>query len=80
MKDEFNNEFLLSKTMSLLKLLLIDIHENVSNAFIPFDMEERMNEANNLLNEYYSNSYDLNSNEVRNTLNKLNQLREQEKF
>lgn len=60
MKDEFSNEILLAKSMSLLKQLIIDINENMPLGFIPQNMEDTISQAVELVDNFYSPLYDLN--------------------
>ena len=48
-----NNDITLSKTINLLKNILIDIQENKGASHFPNHMQERMNEAAILVDDYY---------------------------
>lgn len=67
-----DNEILLSRSMQLLRQLIIDINENIGSAHIPVDMQMRINNASNIIDDYYMISLEKEKNNI--ILKKLKEL------
>lgn len=70
-----DNDILLSRSMQLLRQLIIDINETKGALHIPIYMKNRMKEASNLVDDYYSSVLEQSENN-KNILNQLHSLRD----
>lgn len=66
------DDIFLSRTINLLRNLIIDINENIGLAHIPADMQMRINEASNIIDDFYLGSLNKEKNNI--ILQKLKEL------